>query len=99
MNRNLKTKLPVTCQYLKPRLNENIKIEMQKSINRNIRNYNVKTKNKSEFVVGQNVWFKKDVNGRKWLPGTIIRKNNFRSYNVVDKEGVSYCRTSYHIRG
>lgn len=98
MNRNLKVKLPVTYQYLKPRLNDNIKTEMQKSINRNIRNYNVKTRNKSEFTVGQNVWFKKDVNSRKWLPGTIVEKNNFRSYNVVDKDGVRYCRTSYHIR-
>lgn len=98
MNRNLKTKLPVTMQYLKPKINTNIELEMSKTQNRNIKNYNLRSRNRSEFLIGQNVWFKKDVNGKKWQQGKIVSKNKFRSYNVSDTNGVIYCRTSYHIR-
>lgn len=98
MNRNLKTKLPVTYQYLKPKINENVEGEMNEGKQRNIYNYNKRTKPRLEFQIGEQVWFKKNGHDRRWVPGTIIKKNNFRSYNVRNQDGVIYCRNSYHIR-
>lgn len=98
MNRNLKTKLPVCYTYLKPKLNENVKIEFSKSQNRNARYYNLNTKFKQEFYIGQNVMFLKDPNVNKWLHGNVEKKNGLRSYNIVDSNGVRYTRTSYHVR-
>lgn len=98
MNRNLKTKLPVCYEYLKPKINTNVRVEFCKSQNRNVTYYNTNTKLKREFSIGQNVLFLKDPNVNKWLPGSIVKKNGLRSYNVVDGNGVRYTRTSYHVR-
>lgn len=98
MNRNLKTKLPVTYQYLEPKINVNAGIEFEKVKSRNIKNYNKNAKCKSYFDIGQNVWFKKDPNCKKWLRGKIVTNNNHRSYDVLDDAGCTYTRTSYHIR-
>jgi hypothetical protein len=98
MNRKLKTKLPVTYNYLKPKLNNNVKTELSKTVARNIKNYNSNTKYKQGFVMGQHIWFKKDVNVNKWLQGKIVKNNGLRSYDVLDNNNVRYTRTSYHIR-
>lgn len=98
MNRNLKTKLPCTYKYLKPKLNHNTKLEFDKVKNRNIIHYNKNTKEKPHFQVGQNVWFKIDPNAKKWLLGKIVSNNNFRSYNIEDSNGCRYTRTSFHVR-
>uniref|UniRef100_A0A2A4J5K1 RNA-directed DNA polymerase n=1 Tax=Heliothis virescens TaxID=7102 RepID=A0A2A4J5K1_HELVI len=99
MSRNLKTKLPVTQEYLKPRMNINVKEEFNKSKNRNEKYYNQNVRSKESFLIGQEVWFKKDPNSNKWLEGKIVGRNKFRSYEILDiKEGCIYTRTSYHLQ-
>lgn len=98
MNRNLKTKLPVTQKYLQPKLNINAESEFNKIKSRNTRNYNKNAKCKQSFKIGQNVWFKKEPNVIKWLKGKIVNINNFRSYDILDSAGCTYTRTSFHIR-
>lgn len=99
MNRNLRTKRIVPAQYLKPKGYENKLHHFDKSINRNLKNYNKTSRFKNEFYVNQNVWFKKDVNDKLWLPGVIVKSHGFRSYDIVDKKNnVKYTRTSFHIR-
>lgn len=98
MNRNLRTKLPVTYQHLKPKLNANVQAEFIKVQNRNEKAYNKNVRCKESFSIGQDVWFKKDPNSKKWLKGQIVSNNNFRSYDVIDLEGSRYTRTSYHVR-
>lgn len=98
MNRNLKTKLPVNYEYLKPKINVNVGTEFEKIRNRNNKNYNKKARCKQNFEIGQNVWFKKDPNGIKWLKGKIVSNNNYRSYDILDEAGCTYVRTSYHLR-
>ncbi|KAG7312060.1 hypothetical protein JYU34_001506 [Plutella xylostella] len=82
MSRNLRTKVPVSHTYLKPKLNKNIETDFNKIKSRSNRNYNCNTRIKAPFIVGQNIWFKKDVNINKWLPGTIYKCNDFRSYEL-----------------
>lgn len=98
MNRNLKTKLIVNSRYLQPKLNVTVKEQFQKTTNRNIRNYNRTTRTKKEFHVGQNVWFKKDVNRNIWLAGKVIKYNGYRAYDIIDRNNVCYTRTSFHLR-
>lgn len=98
MSRNLKTKLPSSYKYLVPKLNCNVETEMNKTKNRNIRNYNKHVKEKSSFNLGQKVWFKKDPQMKRWTQGTILNNNNYRSYVIKDCDGCIYTRTSYHVR-
>lgn len=99
MNRNLRTKRIVPTQYLKPKSYENKLHNFDKSVNRNLRNYNKTSRFKNEFYVNQNVWFKKDVSDKFWLPGVITKSHGFRSYDIMDKKNnVKYTRTYFHIR-
>lgn len=98
MNRNLKTKLPVTYQYLEPKVNDNVGIEFGKVKNRNNKTYNKNVRSKNNFVIGQHVWFKKDPSSIKWLKGKVVTNNDYRSYDILDEAGCTYTRTSYHIR-
>ncbi|KAL4718347.1 hypothetical protein ACJJTC_005229 [Scirpophaga incertulas] len=65
---------------------------------RNVRNYNKTSRVKNEFCIGQNIWFKKDVNRNVWLEGKIAQINGHRSYTVIDNNNVKYVRTSFYIR-
>lgn len=98
MNRNLRTKIPVNYQYLKPKMNVNVETEFSRVKSRNEKKYNKNVRSKESFMVGQNVWFKKDPNSIKWLVGKIASNNNFRSYDILDNNGCTYTRTSYHVR-
>lgn len=100
MSRNLKTKLPTSFAYLKPKLNYEVETEMNKTVSRNINNYNKHVKDKGSFKLNQKVWFKKEPQTNKWTQGTIVRDKNkdYRSYDVMDTEGITYTRTSYHLR-
>lgn len=99
MNRNLRTKLPATYQYLKPKLNQNVEVQFKKVRLRNEKKYNENVRKKDNFIIGQEVWFKKEPKSKKWVKGKIIKNNNFRSYDVLDdNEGCVYTRTSFHIR-
>lgn len=98
MNRNLKSKLPVCYKYLKPKINQNVTMEFSKSQDRNTIHYNSSTRPKKEFFVGQNVMFLKDPSINKWFSGTIKNQNSLRSYNILCSNGVTYTRTSYHVR-
>lgn len=98
MNRNLKTKLIVTSQYLQPKTIKNAENIFNRTRNSNVINYNKRSRNKQPFVEGQDVWWKKDINKNVWLQGNIIKCNGMRSYDLIDKNNVKYTRTSYHIR-
>lgn len=100
MNRNLRTKLPSTYEFLKPKLNCNVDTELNKTVSRNINNYNRHVKEKETFTLNQKVWFKKEPLKNKWVQGTIINNTNqeYRAYKVKDADGITYTRTSYHIR-
>lgn len=98
MCRNLKTKLIVNRQYLEPKLNYNVKQKFNNIVQRNVKNYNKTSRIKDEFYIGQNIWFKKDVNKNVWLRGKIAQINSYRSYTVLDNNNVKYVRTSFYIR-
>lgn len=98
MGRNLKTKLPSSHEYLLPKQNLNVKVEFDKIKNRNSIDYNKHVREKPNFKLNQEIWFKKDTVKNKWTQGKIIRNNNYRSYDVKDGSGGIYTRTSYHIR-
>lgn len=99
MNRRLRTKLLVSTHYLQPKMIRSADQQQFENIrNRNIKNYNKTSRFKSPFVVGQNIWFKKEVNSKVWLRGKITHVNPNRAYNLVDSNNVRYTRTSFHIR-
>lgn len=98
MNRNLKNRLPVTTNYLKPKLNYNYESEYNKLANRNVKNYNKHSRFRNEFEIGQYILFKKNPKDKKWQQGKILHKNDFRSYVVLDNDNVQFTRTSVHIR-
>lgn len=99
MNRNLKTKLPVTQKYLEPKINENVKKEFDKTLNRNVKYYNLRTRAKKTFSIGQFVWYKKDNNSKTWMQGKILSNHSYRSYDILDLSNNNvYTRSSYHIR-
>lgn len=98
MNRNLRTKLISSHKYLQPKLNFNVKYQLNKQKDRNVKNYNNTSRAKKEFEIDQNIWFKKDVQKNVWLKGRIVSYNGNRSYNVRDLNNVNYTRTSFYIR-
>lgn len=98
MNRNLRTKLLSSSNYLKPKLNKNVMEQFNNVKNRNIRNYNRTCRSKNKFIVGQKIWFKKNPSKNVWSEGEIFKINGFRSYVVLDKDNVQYHRTSFHVR-
>lgn len=100
MSRLLRTKLPILYKKLRPELidvashNKAITKKQQQMCE----NYNKISKNSPEFETDQNVYFKKDPQG-KWTLGKIDRKLSLpRSYMVEDRNGARYRRNSKHIR-
>lgn len=96
MNRRLKTKLPLSTNLLKPKINKNAYKQLLSKAENNKRFYDEKTKLRNKFKVGQNVRINK--NG-VWKPAIITQEcETPRSFVVRNEEGNEYRRNSFHLK-
>jgi len=92
LNRNLKSRLPVTIKYLEP------KIVTRTFTNQKAQHYYNRTSNSlAEFNKGDDVLFMKN---NKWFSGKILKKHEFapRNYIIEDKFGNQYRRNRIYLR-
>ncbi|KAF5282315.1 hypothetical protein FQR65_LT14369 [Abscondita terminalis] len=97
MSRVLRTKLPITFQQLKPKLQHNVKNKILRYQNK-YKTYVDKraSRNEIEFRPNQNVVIR---TGNVWLPGKIVSKTKYpRSYIVKDSNNRILRRNTYHLR-
>ncbi|XP_050548981.1 uncharacterized protein K02A2.6-like [Daktulosphaira vitifoliae] len=99
MSRNLRTKIPVTNSFLKPKLvNTDIYKNLIFNKNKNSKYYyNKKSKQLSDLVINDNILFKLKSDS-DWSPGKIIKIcNEPRSYIIQNDIGQKYRRNRKHI--
>lgn len=68
MNRKLKTKLPVNSDMLKPNINDNVKEQWERKVQKQQEHYDQHAKPLKEKSVGENVFMKLN---EAWVPGQI----------------------------
>jgi len=99
MSKSIRTKLPVTIDYLKPKITKlsdhqnKIKIKTDKMANY----YNKNTKTLKPLTAGEKVLFKVVPNG-PWINGKINQIGKYpRSYIVQGEKGGIYRRNRKHL--
>ena len=81
-NRRFRTKLPISSNLLKPKIDENAKeLLVKKSLN-NKKYYDNKSKERRDFLPGENIFVQNPQN-KQWTPATVERRHNTpRSYII-----------------
>lgn len=95
-NRMLRTKLPMKTSHFEPRLNENVKQQLENKQNNNKKYYDRNAKERKQFDMNESVYVW--VNG-KWRGGKISKIwHTPRSYVIQTDDG-EYRRNSRDVRG
>lgn len=97
-SRALRTKIPVTHNYLKPKISSRSKFFDKERQNRIIKFHDKNSRNFKELNENNNILFKKDQN-LPWVRGKILNKNSrYRSYTVQDENKNIYKRNRIHLK-
>ena len=100
MSRRTRTVLPVKAELLEPHVipTKNIIKASVKKKQQNKRYYDQVSRPLPALVVGEHIRSKiKPSSSRTWTQGTVVRKENNRSY-IVEANGREYRRNRFHIR-
>ncbi|XP_029054611.2 uncharacterized protein K02A2.6-like [Osmia bicornis bicornis] len=98
MSRNLRTNIPCTFEYLKPRItcvqDRQILIQLREQSKVY---YDRQARKRHELTAGREVMFKK-LPQAEWIPGTIVEKAGTpRSYIVKEENGKKFVRNEFHL--
>lgn len=96
MGRVLRSTLPVSSEVLRPATPKGVHQELQTLQKKQACHYNVGAKTMSKLNAGNTVHIETN---RGWQPGLIVSKRNEpRSYNVVNEAGQQFRRNRRHLR-
>lgn len=97
-SRQLRTKVPIVTERLKPKLAEGVKEMLERNQNTRKHYYDRGARVPLELKKGEDILIR-DRDEKIWRPGLVISKHNTpRSYNVMDEEGRNYRRNSAYLR-